>query len=679
MGRYDLNAVFSLDVRGALRAFQQVQKAADKTEKELKEVDNASVNMSGNFDKFAASMRGLGLALGVTMGTRELIQFSKESLIAASTVEGLRLGLQRLGSESGTNTDIILRDMAKVAQGTLSEQTVLTNVNRAIRLGGVELASAMPQLTAIARRAAVDMGESFDYMLNSIVLGIARGSPKILDNLGILIDTGEANKQFASSLGIAVDALTEKQKMVLSLNQILRDYGQNVDDVAAIELISSEQLKTGAAAIEDFKVAWGELLIALKVPGFIAHAADMIQFELAYAEMAGEISDVTTLFDDYSAALLMTGQRNAEYEATLIQQALAEKAHQAALEGDTEAVRHYREAVIALIGTNKVLTQQTTAWASQWAPKATEQTTAWAEAMAELGDAMGWVARQGSMTGMSNIFGSPLFSEGGNLGNEFQSIIDSLDDPIWTFDEWRAQAEASGREAASSFASGYSSLVGDIQSAVMSGLEVKESDFTGDYLDAPLEAVRRLRDIANLGLESPWAKMFEIPPEVLQQGPEAIKRWAAAMADRGAEMRDISLIDKDAFLRELEEIQVAAEEKENVLNTLMKWAQEAGLSEVEAKTYAQKMVGEPSAEGVIAGLSKIGDLGAGTAMAESIKKSVIKAWDDYVKAGKTMGKPLLAGILEYIKENPLVIPVSLSGVPPVPGGLGDVSYDGGRK
>jgi hypothetical protein len=69
-------------------------------------------------------------------------------------------------------------------------------------------------MLTIARNASEATGESVDYMFSSLVVGIARKSKLILDNLGIIIDAEDAYIAYAKKVGKTATTLTANEQQL---------------------------------------------------------------------------------------------------------------------------------------------------------------------------------------------------------------------------------------------------------------------------------------------------------------------------------------------------------------------------------------------------------------------------------------------------------------------------------
>jgi hypothetical protein len=130
------------------------------------------------------------------------------------------LDVGRLGMEAESvktafarlNSPTLLSDLRKATKGTVSD---LELMKQAVSYNNFGLPlSEMGKLLTFAQQRARETGQSVDDMVNSIVTGIARKSPMILDNLGInIIRVNEKFKQtgdFAKAVGAIVEEELQK-------------------------------------------------------------------------------------------------------------------------------------------------------------------------------------------------------------------------------------------------------------------------------------------------------------------------------------------------------------------------------------------------------------------------------------------------------------------------------------
>ena len=138
------------------------------------------VNQANNSLGGLKNMVGkVGAAMGIAFGVSELINFGKEIIGLASKTEGVKRAFDRLGMPS------LMNDLKAATRGAVSEFDLMKSAVSANNFK-IPLENLSSYL-AFATRRAEETGQSVDYLVDSIIMGIGRKSPMILDNLGISI------------------------------------------------------------------------------------------------------------------------------------------------------------------------------------------------------------------------------------------------------------------------------------------------------------------------------------------------------------------------------------------------------------------------------------------------------------------------------------------------------------
>lgn len=129
----------------------------------------------------------------------------------------------------------LLDQMREASRGTISDMQMMSGVLTLVAGQSDEMAQhfaqAAPQLLEIAKAASAlnpTLGDTA-FLYESLALGIKRGSPMILDNLGIIVKVGEANEKYAASLGKSVTELTAQEKTIALLNATLESGGKIIE------------------------------------------------------------------------------------------------------------------------------------------------------------------------------------------------------------------------------------------------------------------------------------------------------------------------------------------------------------------------------------------------------------------------------------------------------------------
>lgn len=210
---------------------------ADKTKADLKGVSKEVDKTQAGLDKgtkgagsFGSSLAGMAAkaavasaaVAGVAKSAEKIFELGKEGAAikqTATSFEGLTTSI-------GGNVDM-LAELRAASMGTVDDTKLMASTTALLSGTSGELSrqlqNATPQLMEMAKAANKlnpTLGDT-TYMYESLALGIKRGSPMILDNLGITVKIEEANKRYAESIGLSADALTKEQQQMALLNAVL--------------------------------------------------------------------------------------------------------------------------------------------------------------------------------------------------------------------------------------------------------------------------------------------------------------------------------------------------------------------------------------------------------------------------------------------------------------------------
>lgn len=142
------------------------------------EFNKALNRTEANFKSFTGGITKLAGTLGVAFGVEQVASFAFEVAKLAGEAEGVRNAFERL-----PNAVRVMEQMKEATGGTVSE---LELMKAAVQANNFQIpVENLSKLFQFATLRAQQTGQSVDYLVQSIILGIGRKSPLILDNLGI--------------------------------------------------------------------------------------------------------------------------------------------------------------------------------------------------------------------------------------------------------------------------------------------------------------------------------------------------------------------------------------------------------------------------------------------------------------------------------------------------------------
>ena len=198
----------------------------------------------GLVQQFGNSVQSVAGTLGVAFGVQQIGSFAIELTKLAGQVDGVKQAFDKLkGSEQALN------DLRAATKGTVSDFDLM---KAAVQANNFKIPlDQLGSLFNFAYERAKATGQSVDYLVNSIVVGIGRKSPLILDNLGIS----------------AVE-LKEKLKGVSSEAATVGDVAKAVGTIASEAMAemgssavtASEKIAAIGAAWENIKAKLGGMI-----------------------------------------------------------------------------------------------------------------------------------------------------------------------------------------------------------------------------------------------------------------------------------------------------------------------------------------------------------------------------------------------------------------------------------
>ena len=201
----------------------------------------------------------LGQAIGAAFIVGQVQAFAAETIKLGSELQTVGRGFARFGNEMQLET------LRKATRGLVSD---LEPMKVTVQAGnfGIPI-EQMGKLLEFATKRAAETGQSVDYLVQSIVTGIGRKSPLILDNLGI--SAVRLKEKFG---GVAIEA------------QSIADVAQAVGDIAAEEMgkmgtavdTAADKMVRLTTTWENFKAKFGEA-IAPAASGLLEGITNMLK------------------------------------------------------------------------------------------------------------------------------------------------------------------------------------------------------------------------------------------------------------------------------------------------------------------------------------------------------------------------------------------------------------------
>ena len=184
---------------------------------------------------------------------------------AGANAQSLQNSFNRLSAGIGENGEELLKALREASAGTISNTELILGANTAMVLGVARSQDELVKLLEISRLASRELGISVQFAFDSVVKGIGRASPFILDNIGIIADAESAQRKYAESLGITTSELTKEQRAEALKFSVLEVSARRVAEAGELSLNYSDRLQQVTASLSNLRDNIGRALLPAMV------------------------------------------------------------------------------------------------------------------------------------------------------------------------------------------------------------------------------------------------------------------------------------------------------------------------------------------------------------------------------------------------------------------------------
>lgn len=231
-----------------------------------------------------------------------------------SQIDNTQNSFNALVNTIGASASFALGQFRQSVRGTVSDLELMQTANQALVLGVVQNVDELEKLGNAARRLGQATGRTATEGIRDLVTGIGRASPLILDNLGITIKVGEANNEYARSLGKLASELTDAEKRTAFQEAAFRA----IDD-ALLKL--GDDTETFGDKLERIRATFSNFtarIVSGTIPS-LGRLADALS-ELGTGGIADRISEVVkTLVEDFTLLVETVGPQAIDFFERLIE------------------------------------------------------------------------------------------------------------------------------------------------------------------------------------------------------------------------------------------------------------------------------------------------------------------------------------------------------------------------
>jgi len=244
------------------KAVKEIKKLTTEVKKFSKTDDKLAKNSAKNTKTVGAGFTKLGLTMGGLVTATAALGIAMKALEfkdMAADAEQSADAFDRIFTDMGVNAEEAFLKIKESSKNLIPDSAIKQSAVTAASLG-VPI-EKLAELMEVARVKAREMGTDAQSAFNDLAVGIGRGSPMILDNLGLTIKLDDANKKLAASLGKTVAELTKEEKALALTNEVIAAGAESVKRYSNAELTAKQRTQQFDASVVKLKEKIGGALL----------------------------------------------------------------------------------------------------------------------------------------------------------------------------------------------------------------------------------------------------------------------------------------------------------------------------------------------------------------------------------------------------------------------------------
>ena len=200
--------VFDLDIKDATKKILEFQ---------------GSIKNVGQEDNVKGLIEGLtkaGRVAGLLGTAFFALKTTMDTVFEGEDIKAINQQFEILAHNAGVAGEAIKEGMVKAAGGLADDTDLIQAANRALVTMG-STAKDLPQVMELARKSTAVFGGDLVSNFERLNTAIANGQTRALKQMGIIVDSEKAYRNYAKSIGTTVDALSETGKQQALLNAVI--------------------------------------------------------------------------------------------------------------------------------------------------------------------------------------------------------------------------------------------------------------------------------------------------------------------------------------------------------------------------------------------------------------------------------------------------------------------------
>lgn len=299
---------------GLGRANVAIRATLDQLDRDLSDARGTVDNAVGRMVRGAGqAFQGLGqVALGgigvATTAVAGLTGALASIAVDAAPVENISDAFEGLAESADTGADQMLAALERGSSGMIAQRDLMMSFNQAAQLVSTDFAVQLPDAMQYLSRVSASTGRDMGFLLDSLVTGVGRLSPMILDNLSVQSSLAQATERASEMFGLEADALDQAQVQAGMMSVVLDQLEANTASMPDVTDTAAARLARMEATFQNVKDTVGmAVLPVLNI--FLGMVGDLAGRVLppAVSFIENRLAPVLEALANYFSFVLMEG------------------------------------------------------------------------------------------------------------------------------------------------------------------------------------------------------------------------------------------------------------------------------------------------------------------------------------------------------------------------------------
>jgi len=238
-----------LDIGTLTGAIEMDDRLTSSLELIIHRIDGFAEKFLGEFKGLAYGIASVGTVITGIAATITTLA------VKGSEVSDVTEGFERL-AKGAQNAEEILKAMREGVVGTIPDLRLMQDANRLLGAGVSANAEDFKTLTTAAHVLANEGYGNIESVLGTLNRAMTTGSTFRIKQLGVIIDSTKAEREYANSIGVSASQLTRDQQLLAVRTALIEALGKRVAAAGQLHLSFAEKFEAALTAIKN----WSERL-----------------------------------------------------------------------------------------------------------------------------------------------------------------------------------------------------------------------------------------------------------------------------------------------------------------------------------------------------------------------------------------------------------------------------------